>query len=389
MGIVGLLLLTSPMLVADSWAPPTTAVYYSPGKAWRFTITPRAISSPLAYFEDKLAGRADAGKVAGNPQRRAWGVMQHLEQGEWHIAWAEPLLNEVAPVEAIVSRTGFAVTFDNWHSMGYGKDVVVIYDGRGKPVRSMGLADFLPPEYIGALPHSVSSIWWGDGHFLSADDKRLILRVVVPSIDASPGTGDASAQYVELTFDLATGSELTPDNKKAWHAALAAARNVNAVQHAEQAKREAAFRAPLLAPRDDAEVDWHEYLRNAFYRLDPDWHDTFPATKVLPRPGQKDYSLMLRYLDQAFHEDQFRDGVLMIASPSQDNLVHVLAQIVADVPNGWFKGARIYVAVDDAHTAAVATLLSPTGAHYVQLDPDKAIPQRKAWLERGRARGDE
>ena len=71
----------------------------------------------------------------------------------------------------------------------------------------------------------------------------------------------------------------------------------------------------------------------------------------------------------------------MIASPSQDNLVHVLSGIAVTVPRGWLKKARVYVAVDDAHTAEVARMLLPTGAKYVQLDPSKPIPQRKARLD--------
>lgn len=379
LAVVGAALL-SPVALADSWAPPSAAVYYSADKAWRFTVTPRSLSSPLAYFEDKTAGRPDAGKAPGDPRRRAWGVMQHLDHGQWHITWTGPLLNEVSPVTVIVSPSGQAVTFDNWSSVGYGKNAVVIYDGHGHAVRAMGLNDFLPPEYIEALPHSVSSIWWGNGHHFSASGKELILRVVVPAKDRAGSSGDADSPHIDLRFDLATGRELPPD-AKAWSAAMASAERVVAVQRAEKAKWEAAFRAPLLAPHSDAVVDWHQYLREAFERIDPDWKDTFPATKVLPLPASKDYPLLLRYLKEAFHEDRFRYGVLMIASPSQDNLVRQLKRIVAKVPQGWFKKARIYVAVDDAHTAVVAKLLAPTGAHYVQLNPDKPIPQRNARLD--------
>ena len=71
----------------------------------------------------------------------------------------------------------------------------------------------------------------------------------------------------------------------------------------------------------------------------------------------------------------------MIASSSQDNLLHVLSEIAVTVPRGWLKKARVYVAVDDARTAEVARTLLPTGANYVQLDPSKPIPQRKERLD--------
>jgi hypothetical protein len=86
------------------------------------------VTSQLAYFSDKDAGRQVAGAVAGNAQKHARGLMEHLDQGQWRPVWDEPLLNEVSPVKAIVSSSGQAVTFDNWHGMGYGKDVVTIYE---------------------------------------------------------------------------------------------------------------------------------------------------------------------------------------------------------------------------------------------------------------------
>lgn len=376
------LVMIAPTALGDSWAPATTKVYLSSDQTWRFTVTPRAVSGPLAYFEDKVAGRKDAGALPGNLQKRAQGFMGHLEHGHWRAVWNEPLLNEVSPVMAIVSSSGLAVTFDNWFSVGYGKDAVVIYDGRGKPVRAMALEDFLPKAYIEALPHSVSSIRWGDGHRFSADGKRLILRVVVPNENPAKAWTDPKAARVELAFDMANGQEFefAPDGST-WSRAIAQANRVDAALRVEEAKQEAAFIAPLAAPRSDADVDWHHYLAEAFFRVDPDWKDDYPATKVLRLPQRKDYPASVDFLKDALHGDLYRRGVTMIASPSQDNLVRVLAQIAAKVPHGWLKDVRIYVAVDDAHTAAVAKALAPTGAAYIQLNPDVPIPQRKARLD--------
>jgi hypothetical protein len=73
---------------------------------------------------------------------------------------------------------------------------------------------------------------------------------------------------------------------------------------------------------------------------------------------------------------------VMIGSPSQDPLVSVLAKIFGDLSAGRLKGARIYVAADDAHTAAIARALAHTGAKYIQLDPEEPIPQRRERLIR-------
>lgn len=363
---------------ADSWQPPTPEVYFSSDKAWRLTVTPRALVSSLAYYEDQVAHRAHPGARAGNLQKQAQGYLQHREHGHWRAVWNAPLLNDVGPVSAIVSSAGRVVTFDNWGSMGYGKDVVVIYDDHGKPLRAMGLDDFLPKEYIEALPASVSSIWWGGKHHFSVDGQQLVLSVVVPA--TNQGIADDSDEHVELPFDMTSGKTLAPD-PRAWAHALHEAHKVAAEQRAAQAAADAAFVAPLLGPKTDRDEDWHRYLVEAFFRLDPGWKNDFPATKVLRLPQRKDYEASVGFLRRALRDGTNQDSALMLASPSQDNLVRVLSEEVATVPHGWLKQARVYVVVDDAHTTAVARILAPTGATYIQLDPGKPIPQRKERLD--------
>ncbi|MEO5829797.1 MAG: hypothetical protein ABIQ36_04440 [Rhodanobacter sp.] len=368
---------------ADSWMPPTPKTYTSDDGTWRFTVTPRAINSPLAFFEDKVANHKNAGGIPGNLQKQAQGFMEHRQHGQWQAVWNRPLLNEVGPVSAIVSPTGQAVTFDNWHTMGYGKDAVVIYDRDGKPVRAMALDDFLPTVWVDALPRSVSSIWWGSGHHFSADGKQLVLQVVVPSLKQTAGDFD-KAEHCDLAFDLASGRAIPPA-AEGWAHAMASAEAVDARNRIEAAKAEAAFISPLTAPHSAVDQDWHGYLVEAFFRLDPEWQDGWPATNVLRSPQRDDYQASVGFLRDALHDDSSRHGALMIASPSQDNLVKVLSELTPAVPLGWLKHARVYVVADNAHTKSVAKALARTGATYIQLDPDKPIPQRKARLDRYRA----
>ena len=77
--------------------------------------------------------------------------------------WNKKLINKVSPVFALVSNDGKrVVTLDNWHSMGYGNEVLVVYDEVGELVRKYQLEDFsvftLNDYYI-----TVSSIWWRCG----------------------------------------------------------------------------------------------------------------------------------------------------------------------------------------------------------------------------------
>ncbi len=362
---------------ADEWRLPETRTYVAVNGRWRFTVKPRPVASQLSYFQDKAAGKANAGAMPEVTPSHAEGLLEHLEHGQWVSIWKESLLNEISPVDAAVSSSGQTATFDNWHSMGYGSDVVVLYDAHGKPVRSMSLQDFLPAEYIRALPRSVSSIWWGDRHHFSVDGGWLVLRVVVPSMSQRPGV---QQRHVELRFNSGTG-EAAASSGKAWADALKQAHQVDAGNRVAEARSQARFIAPLLAPHTDSERDWHLYLVEAFFRIDPTWRRGYPATQVLRLPHQRDYQASVGFLKASLQDHLNRDGVIMVASPSQDNLVKVLSELAATVPSGWLSRARIYVAVDEAHSLAVARALTPTGAEYLQLDPTKPIAQRQERLD--------
>jgi hypothetical protein len=218
-------LFTAPA-VADTWMLPETTTYLSADRFWRLTVIPRDLVSQLAYFEDKVDGHEPAGAASGSQQKRARGIMERFENGDWHVVWDKPLLNDVSPVDALVSSTGQAVTFDNWHSVGHGSDTVVIYDAQGNVVRALALHDFLPDDYIGALPHSVSSLHWGGEHCITGGDRRLVLRVAVPSLGFRRNAG---REYVDVVVDLASG-RITPPQGKAWMLARVRAWTVNALR---------------------------------------------------------------------------------------------------------------------------------------------------------------
>lgn len=116
-------------------------------------------------------------------------------------------MNEVSPVSAIVSNDGrYFVTFDNWHSMGYGDDVVVLYRSDGSVIKKFGLEDLLTEGDVETLPHSVSSIWWGGDHYINESAGLLILKII--SNRKSPW--EEGAQFHELKIELATGRTFEP-----------------------------------------------------------------------------------------------------------------------------------------------------------------------------------
>jgi TonB family protein len=197
-----------PPAKADTWLLPEKQKYYSPNKKFYLEVTPKKLESQLSFFKDKVDGRDNAGAVKGVKENYAKGAL-YVQRADMTYSKRREfqLVNEVAPVSVIVSNDGaYVVTFDNWHSAGYGNDTVVIYRSDGTLVRKFGLEDLLTPGDVETLPHSVSSIWWGGEHFIDEAKGLLVLKVV------SNGSRrhDEQATFHELKIELATGRPLEP-----------------------------------------------------------------------------------------------------------------------------------------------------------------------------------
>jgi TonB family protein len=193
---------------ADSWALPQKKKYYSQAKKYYLEVVPKKLESQLSYFEDKAAGKENAGAPSGVKDNRAKGAFYaRRSDGTYAKKWEFPLVNEVAPVSALVSNKGtYFVTFDNWHSVGHGEDVVAIYRQNGTLIKKFGLQDLLTKGDIETLPHSVSSIWWGGEHYIDEEKDLLILKIVANR--KSPWQEDA--EFHELKIELASGQPLEP-----------------------------------------------------------------------------------------------------------------------------------------------------------------------------------
>jgi TonB family protein len=185
--------INSTMVTADSWALPQNKKYYSSNKKFCFEVVPKRLESQLKYFEDKVAGRLNAGVPRGQKDNQPKGIF-YVQVGKDYSKLTEfPLINEVSPTSALVSNDGkYVVTFDNWHSVGYGPDVVVIYRADGTLVKQFGLSDLFTERDIEKFSRSVSSIWWGGDHHID-DEGVLHLKA------------KAQDHIRELTIDLATG----------------------------------------------------------------------------------------------------------------------------------------------------------------------------------------
>ncbi len=150
--------LTASSAWADSWALPKVRKTESKGGGYRFVATPA--------------------REAKAPAKSAVGLLERKKaDGGYETVWEGPLRNPMAPVSALVAADGSRViTFDNWHSVGYDHEVVVIYGEAGKLVRQFALEDLLTAEEIARVPTSVSSRWWSEGRSLDEKAGELVLH---------------------------------------------------------------------------------------------------------------------------------------------------------------------------------------------------------------------
>ena len=187
---------------ADDWPMPREDTYLSSDGKLRFTVTPGPIERSLSGFEGEA--EANSPGVRTTSDAHAKGRLEQLDAlGRWTRRWERALVNPVAPVQALVDDSGrYVVTFDNWHAVGFGNDVVVIYGPDGRLIRSLALSDIVADEHEKLLPRSVSSIWWRGKHRI--DGETLVLQVVKP--DDKPF--DDQTAYIEVPIDLATGERV-------------------------------------------------------------------------------------------------------------------------------------------------------------------------------------
>ena len=167
------------LALADKWPLPQKQEFYSPHKRFSFEVVPRKLESQLRYFVDKSKGKKNAGSPPGGATNRCRGRLYRIESDNRRtMVWSSLLSNDVAPVDALVTDAGdFVVTFDNWHSVGYGDDVVAIYGSGGKLVHKYSLEDLLGRDVKRVLK-SVSSRWWeGDKPERKIDETKKILVV--------------------------------------------------------------------------------------------------------------------------------------------------------------------------------------------------------------------
>lgn len=370
---VGLALASMAAARADSWLPPCPEVHASPGGGYRFIIVPSARidagSCPSEVQEVDLSGRPRAADFAT-------GTLERREGTAWVTVWQRELTHRVSPTSVAVSDTGRVATFDNWHAVGWGDNVVVLYDQQGRLVRQMGLADFLPRFYVHALPRSVSSIWWGGRHAFTVDGRALVLNVVVPAPDPE---GLASAaerpQMVQLEVDADTG-RVTPPAGPAWEQALVQARHADAALCADEVAMFRRHLAPLASPPPLASTaDWRSYGYGVLRRLRPAAAPELPSEicALSAADFAERRSAVATCLSEVVEAAADTPQEVVLLAPDPAALWSAVQPALAGLRPGALAGSRLYLAALPAARDHLGRSLAPLGAAVTWFDPAEPL----------------
>lgn len=359
---------------ADSWNPPKTEVYLSANGQFRLTVTPRDIDSPLSYFETKVKGKPLAESLG------PVGELHRLADGKWQKIWSRKLVNEVSPVSALVSNDGGSiVTFDNWHSAGYGDDVVVIYGTDGILIKSFALTQIVPPYFVDGFERTVSSIWWQE------DDPKIIDQMLTLTFSAPAKTDNHSLKF-EVRIGLQDGkvepmsdsllTALNPSFCEAHQSEVAATNAYLMYQ-----------RKDLVAPTSDDGDEWRRYWYQAMRRLAPD----SPVADEDLSDDEVDFELLRpgEYMEKDFR-DSFREALLdpadelprrWFTAVDQQQLSSEIEKIAKKIKPGQSAGVEMRFFAGSLYWPRIQKALSASGAQLVQIDPAIAIPQKANVLE--------
>lgn len=364
-------LLAAPAL-ADSWRPASVETTYSPNGMFRVTVVPRPIGGALPYFRDKVDGIEPAGQAPGNPQRSPMAsVERKLASGDWELVWQAPLTNDVAPVSVVLSVDGRRlVTFDNWHSVGLGDDMVVIYGGSGELIRKYSLEQLLPEPYPRHLPRSVSSRRWSSEKTLLPDGQTLEIQLLPPGYTF--GTDNAGPS---LHLRLEDGSVSRPGHW-GW---LRAVVDANALEwrRLEAWKRLRERRSqPLSAPDTTDARDWRAYADELLSRA--------------RRPGERIGAMVLGRSGEAPARDngheiwnaiaradvanRYESGGFLLASPHPERLADVVTRALAAKAPGSLSGVRILFVGSPDPAGRLAQAAAHAGVDLAFIDPREPYP---------------
>ena len=135
-------------VTADDWPAATVQNVFSEDGRHFVRIIPGQSVGDTVGFASAPKGQYARAEIYARQPNRSYGLAADVA-----------LQNPVSPTAALVTNSGYLVTFDNWHNLGYGK-VVAIYEPTGRLVRAFTLEQLYSEDRLKKIPLSVSSRWW-------------------------------------------------------------------------------------------------------------------------------------------------------------------------------------------------------------------------------------
>lgn len=201
--IIGIIIFISSLSRADVWPLPSIKRYYSQNRKYMLKVTPTIIPDKYWKWRSAKPKRKKRFKAKDTTIIRCHATLFKVSVNDTVKVWTQNLINRIAPMAVIVADDGKSiVTFDNWASMGYGMDVMVIYDQNGGLVMRYKLEEISPfplNEYL----MSVSSIWWQtDASYIDNDRIKICF---------SKENGDSKTRIFDVKqFKFILPNELRP-----------------------------------------------------------------------------------------------------------------------------------------------------------------------------------
>ena len=187
-------------LFGDTWNSPPIRYYCSPNKIYCVKVFPRF--TPESYYKWIQAKPKNKSKFSAEDTTITicHAMMYQVNGSDTILVWKKNLINMIAPTDGYVTNDGkYFVTIDNWYSMGYGIDVMVVYNSKGEMLKRYNLED-ISPIPINDFMFSISSIHWFCGINI-IDNKHIYICYKNDYIDKSKDFLFRTYNLEELKFE--------------------------------------------------------------------------------------------------------------------------------------------------------------------------------------------
>lgn len=194
------------ILFADFWMIPYPQEYFSDDSTYSLIIIPRFVEENTLPILDSLLKNKVRPDEPEDYEYCIGELYKLTDRNDYMMVRRMQLVNVFSPTHALVSNDGcYVITFDEWSSVGYGDNVVVVYGPHGKLIKKYALEDIISQEEIDGVVHSITSRFWSGGHYLNEIDEALILCIL---------TKRKQLYVREVKIDLKSGDFLRDDTVK-------------------------------------------------------------------------------------------------------------------------------------------------------------------------------